>query len=224
MVSMNLIQRVQRYYEINSLKKIQRKFKYFSMIPSGHYVENLLLCSKYKGKKGVYVECGVWKGGMTAGMASMLGNDFEYHLFDSFEGLPPAKDIDGKTAIEWQKDTSAANFYDNCRADEKDAEEAMKLAGAKKFFLHKGWFDETLPKFQTESIDILRIDGDWYDSVMTCLKNLFPKVKEGGIIILDDYYTWDGCTKAVHDYLSEIKSASKIHMYNNSVAYIEKRK
>jgi O-methyltransferase len=219
-----IIKKLQRYYQINSLKKIQQKFKGFSMVPSGHYVENLLLCSRFIDKKGVYVECGVWKGGMTAGMASLLGNGFEYHLFDSFEGLPPAQSIDGASAIEWQNNTSSGAFYDNCKADKEDAAKAMKLSGAENFFLHKGWFDETLPQFKIESIDILRIDGDWYDSVMTCLKNLFPKVKEGGIIIIDDYYTWDGCTKAVHDYLSETQSSSKIFMYNNSIAYIEKRK
>jgi O-methyltransferase len=29
-----------------------------------------------------------------------------------------------------------------------------------------------------------------------------PQVSEGRTVIIDDYYAWDGCTRAVHDYLS----------------------
>jgi O-methyltransferase len=34
------------------------------------------------------------------------------------------------------------------------------------------------------------------------LTELVPFVSAGGLVILDDYWTWDGCTRAVHDYLS----------------------
>ena len=57
---------------------------------------------------------------------------------------------------------------------------------------------------------------------MTCLEALFPLVTQGGLVIIDDYYTWDGCAKAVHDYLSSIKSACRIRQFMNDVAYITK--
>ena len=37
---------------------------------------------------------------------------------------------------------------------------------------------------------------------MVCLEHLAPLVAEEGVIIVDDYYAWDGCARAVHDYLS----------------------
>jgi len=58
---------------------------------------------------------------------------------------------------------------------------------------------------------------------MICLKHFYPKVATGGVIIIDDYPTWDGCSRAVHDYLSEIKSQSRISRgVKYGVAYIIK--
>jgi O-methyltransferase len=87
----------------------------------------------------------------------------------------------------------------------------------------QGWFDQTVPIFNdSNEISLLRLDGDWYDSTMVCLVHLFPKVVKGGIIILDDYYTWDGCSRAVHDYLSDIKTSSRIFTSEKGVCYIVK--
>ena len=70
------------------------KFRDYTMIPQGTYCENLILMDKVEGLPGVIVECGTWKGGMIAGIVAILGDEKEYLLFDSFEGLPPAKEID----------------------------------------------------------------------------------------------------------------------------------
>lgn len=102
------------------------------------------------------------------------------------------------------------------------AEEAMRMAGQNKFHLIKGWFSETLPFFKPDlPIAILRLDGDWYDSTMDCLNNLFPLVKEGGIVIMDDYYVWDGCSRAVHDYFSKTNLPLKIRSFNNVCYFIK---
>ena len=145
------------------------------------------------------------------------------HLFDSFEGLPPAKEIDGVAALTWQHDTQSDNYHSNCSADESFVIEAMRLASHPHYRLYKGWFEDTLSGYPKHSIGILRLDGDWYDSTLACLKALFPLVENGGIIILDDYYTWDGCARAVHDYLSQVKSTSRIYQWNDQVPYIQKR-
>ena len=74
------------------------------MLHEGKYVNNLELCFEYKRIPGCVVECGVWRGGMSAGMAEVLGVERNYFLFDSFEGLPPAReDLDGTAAVAWQR-------------------------------------------------------------------------------------------------------------------------
>ncbi|MBL7870856.1 MAG: class I SAM-dependent methyltransferase [Cyclobacteriaceae bacterium] len=198
------------------------KYKDFTMIPKELFISNLELASRFLKVKGDIIECGVWRGGMVAGISELAGSKKRVHLFDSFEGLPPAQEIDGDAALKWQKDTNSDNYYDNCTADESFTIEAMKKASNKNYRIYKGWFNDTLDLYEGNPISILRLDGDWYESIKTCLDKLFPFVVEGGLIILDDYHTWDGCTKAVHDYLSEIKSSSRICQWNNQVAYIVK--
>ena len=206
----------------SDLKRIFNKYREFTMIPEDIFINNLLLVENYISQKGCVVECGVWRGGMISAISEILGNDREYFLFDSFEGLPMAKEIDGKAALEWQSDKESPFYFDNCKAEMSYAEKAMKMAGKENYHLIKGWFSETLPMFKTDSeIAVLRLDSDWYDSTMDCLNNLFPYVKDGGLVIIDDYYVWDGCSRAVHDYLSKYSLSSKIRSFNN-ICYLIK--
>jgi len=198
-----------------------RKYHDFTMVPEGLFRANLKLVNDFRHIPGCVVECGVWRGGMIAGIADMW-QERSYYLFDSFEGLPEAREIDGARAIAWQANKDGKTYYDNCTADISYAERAMKMSGARHEII-KGWFDKTIPATQFESdIAVLRLDGDWYDSIHICMVNLFPRVAKGGLIILDDYYTWDGCSRAVHDYLSEVKSTAKIYRTNEGVPYIVK--
>jgi O-methyltransferase len=211
------IRKVSEHHHMH--KAIFKKYVAFTMIPEAIFLKNLELVLKFSKAKGVVVECGVWRGGMSAGISEIIPNK-TFHLFDSFEGLPDVKAIDGLNAKAWQDDKDSPNYFNNCKAEMEEAQKAMDMAKAS-YELHKGWFVDTLPDFN-EEIAILRLDGDWYDSTMECLKNLFPLVTKNGLIIIDDYTVWDGCSRAVHDYLSENKLASKIKQFDNTVAYIIK--
>lgn len=192
------------------------------MIPASAYVSNLVLVKEVAQVPGAVVECGTWKGGMIAGIAKMLGKEREYFLFDSFEGLPPVQPIDGSAARQWQSNTDDPGYHDNCTASEADAFAAMAIAAVPRVRIAKGWFENTLPvaEFPT-GIAILRMDADWYSSTMQVLESLFPAVNVGGLILIDDYYTWEGCSKAVHDYLSKNQRPEKIRNLGG-VCYISK--
>ena len=125
---------------------------------------------------------------MIAGFADVLGPDREYFLFDSFEGLPPAREMDGPAALRWQANKQSPGYHDNCKAAADDARTAMRLSAAAHFSLLKGWFGKTIPSFSPpEPIAVLRLDADWYESTLTCLKYLYPHVAPGGVVIIDDY-------------------------------------
>lgn len=209
---------------LNTLRFLHPRFRYrsYTMVGGRRYLANLHLVHAHRHIRGAVVECGVWRGGMIAGIAHCLGPDRSYLLFDSFEGLPDAKPIDGASASAYQEDESAPEYHDNCSADSSHAREAMALAGVRDPRLIEGWFDKTLPAFDwNEPIAILRLDGDWYDSTMCCLEQLYSHVAPGGLIILDDYYYWEGCAKALHDFLSRTGSAARIREFNK-VAYLVK--
>jgi O-methyltransferase len=203
--------------------RIYRKYAGHTMIFRDHYLDNLRLAERAAALAGDVAECGVWRGGMIAGIAEVMGSGRKYYLFDSFEGLPEAGEIDGDAARRWQADKDSPAYFDNCKAEIGFATEAMNMAGVQ-FECIKGWFEDTIPTFDAAaSISLLRLDGDWYESTKICLEHLFPKVVEGGLVLIDDYHTWSGCSRAVHDYLSETKSPSRISQSPNGVAYIEKR-
>jgi O-methyltransferase len=193
------------------------------MVPEPTYVANLEIVNWARNTKGAVVECGTWKGGMIAGIAACLGPDRDYFLFDSFEGLPKAKNVDGESAMEWQQNTKGPYYYDNCTASEGHAREAMNRAGISHAHLIKGWFRDTLPgRHFPNGIAILRMDGDWYESTMQILDNLFGFVNKNGLVIVDDYYVWDGCSKAVHDFLSRRQLPERIESHR-AVCFIKRR-
>lgn len=193
------------------------------MVPRQLFIQNLLLVKRYKGVKGDVVECGTWKGGCIAAIAQVLGQSRDYYLYDSFEGLPPAQEIDGEGARKWQNDITSKLYFDNCTASASDAEEAMKKSQVSNFTITKGWFEDSLANYKSKKgIAVLRLDADWYDSTITILNTLFDQVNVGGLILIDDYLTWDGCSKAIHDYLSKNNRNEKI-MSKNGVSYIIKK-
>jgi len=189
------------------------------------YLMNLALADNFKRIQGAVVECGVWRGGMIAGLAQLCGKDREYFLFDSFEGLPQAQPIDGDAMNRWQEDTGSPHYYDNCKTDEAYAKKAMSLSGARDVRVVKGWFKDVLPHFPKDrTIAILRLDGDLYESTLECLNNLYSSVAKNGLIIIDDYYVWEGCSRAVHHFLAQRELTDKVRMYNDTVCYIVKEK
>jgi O-methyltransferase len=205
-----------------AFEALRRKFQDYTMVQVPTFVRNLELCNAYRDVEGDFVECGTWRGGMCAAIAEVLGPERKVHLFDSFEGLPQAQGIDGPAALEWQQNKNGTYYYDNCCAEERFVHEAMRLANRSKYAVYKGWFDQTLSTYPGNPIAILRLDGDWYKSILVCLEHLFPHVVPGGLIILDDYKAWDGCARAVHDYLSRSKSPSRIREFRDSVSYLVK--
>jgi O-methyltransferase len=198
----HLTKRVMRFAaDEGHLRGIARKYRHWTMIPARPYVSNLRLAAGVKDVPGAVVECGTWRGGMIAGIADVLGPTRRYYLFDSFEGLPPAQEVDGKDAIKWQANTSSPDYRNNCSASEQEARDAMSRSAARDVRIVKGWFNTTLPQMDSsEKIALLRMDADWYDSTKCILDNLADRVVPGGLIVVDDYYSWEGCTRAVNEY------------------------
>ncbi len=213
---------IKKWLNRRRLKRIHHEFREYTMTPGWLYVDTLEVAERAKSLHGCVVECGVWRGGMIAGLARLLGRDRRYYLFDSFEGLPPARAIDGEKAIQWQNNPQGRDYNDNCAAPIDYARKAMELSGASSYQLVQGWFDKTLPTFDPgEPIAVLRLDGDWYESTLTCLNLLFDRMAPGGLVLIDDYYVWDGCSRAIHDFLSQRKAVERIKTVGKLI-YIEK--
>jgi hypothetical protein len=165
-----------------------------------------------RGIPGDFIECGVAQGGCSALMATVAGTDPQGRrmwLFDSFQGLPDPTDKDFDQRKELTGEHIRPLVRGSCLGT-KDQVEALLFS---KFGLDRdsvclveGWFQDTLPIYKDRigQIALLRIDGDWYESTLCCLENLYGLVSPGGWIIIDDYGVCFGCKKAVHEFLDSI--------------------
>src|SRR5712664_621658 len=205
--------------EYRALKPTLEKVRLLSMVPEpalsglAQQLQDVLR----EGIQGDFVECGVWRGGASFLMADLLRRAGVKHrkvwLCDSFEGLPPPEPIDGPLALRYAQSPNSPWYLDNCSASLEEVQasaKALGLAGYVEFV--KGWFNESLPiaRDRIGPIALLRIDADWHASVRACLDNLYDQVTDGGSIILDDYYIYDGCAVAVHEFLGERRLSHRI--------------
>lgn len=170
---------------------------------------------------GDLIETGVWRGGATILMRAVLKlhcvSDRTVFVADSFQGLPPPTDA----ADGWDLtgDAGLAVSVDQVR---RNFERFGLLDDQVKFLV--GWFADTLPKAPIERLSILRLDGDLYSSTMDALLALYPKVSDGGYVIVDDYGSWPACKRAVDEYIATHRIAADIKTVDSTGVYWRVRK
>ena len=145
------------------------------------------------GIEGDFVECGAYKGGSAAVLATALIPEQHLWLYDSFEGMPPVSEVDGENAKEW---------VGKCVASEADAIQVLTAVGLSntQYTIRKGWFNQTFKKPLPRRVALLHCDADWYNSVLIVLETFYPLIPKGGCVILDDFGYWEGCREAFYDF------------------------
>ena len=180
------------------------------------------------GRIGDFAEFGTWMGG--ASFAMLLAQRRLYGkivrpvwMFDSFQGLPIPDERDGPMAVKYRRETDAPSYRENCTAPLDKVMAAIHDFdfAADEAIVVPGWFNESVPRHEAElarrGIAVLRVDCDFYEPVSYVLRQLTPLMPDEGVIILDDYYAWDGCARATHDFLSQnnlswrIRSMDRLH-------------
>lgn len=170
-----------------------------------------------KGVDGDFVECGVAAGNNFGAMVLAAKNPGPRRLermrhcwgFDSFEGIPWKSDKDDQQpgfseppkTMEGKSSGVSAHTIENVRADLK------KWECGYGYDLIKGWFNDTLPKAEVEKISVLRLDGDLYESTLTSLVYMFPKLSVGGHLIIDDW-SLAGCRIAIDEFFQMVGGLS----------------
>jgi len=166
------------------------------------YVTNL--------ENGKMVECGVARGGCIA-LCHVANPDLQIIGLDSWQPMPDITEQDDPKRCKPWVGTSIGGKIE----DVKTSYELLE-ASDKNLTLLKGWFDQTIPDNigLFDDLDILRIDSDFYESVIFCLRQLYPKLKSGGLIILDDWaFNNKGVKAAFDEYSEEIGETFKIHVH-----------
>lgn len=155
--------------------------------------------------EGDIVECGVWRGGNM--IAAMLAAERPrtFWLFDTFAGMTEPGEHDwrrGRHATESAayRKAGAAGW---CRSELSEVQtnvEQYKRPDQEVLYV-KGPVEQTLLYSRLpDKITLLRLDTDFYASTRAELEVLWPRVVPGGILIVDDYGSWDGCRRACDEY------------------------
>jgi O-methyltransferase len=160
---------------------------------------------------GDIVECGVWRGGSMHAVARVLDaagdHSRDLYLFDTFDGMtePTEKDLrtgDG-TAAKTLMDQSTKEAGIWAYASLEDVQQGFATVPypAEKVHYIQGKVEDTVPEQAPESISLLRLDTDWYESTKHELEHLYPRLVSGGVLIIDDYGSWQGSTQATDEFL-----------------------
>jgi len=158
---------------------------------------------------GDFVECGVWRGG-SALVAALtmreLGDVRGLYLYDTFDGMtaPTELDVDleGGRAADYIDQYGDEGHW--CYADEREVRELFESRGfGDKVRIIRGDVLQTLQDVRPQSISVLRLDTDWYESTKLELEILYPLMSPAGVLIVDDYGHWEGSRAAVEEYFSD---------------------
>jgi O-methyltransferase len=168
---------------------------------------------------GAFAECGVWRGGSVLAMILTLQElgapPRDIHLYDTFEGMTEPTELDTSAV-----DRPALEIWNEARADGKRAwpemfgpevfdehsvRDTLLATGYPEERIHivKGRVEDTLPAQAPDALALLRLDTDWYESTRHELHELYPRLADGGVLIIDDYGHWEGARRAVDEYFAE---------------------
>ena len=167
---------------------------------------------------GDVVECGVFKGisltrFLTFREVLENNNSRKIYGFDVFGKFPKPKNQGDKSFLKrWEKNAG----------DGIDVQELNNILLEKKFLnfeLVKGDVKKTIPNLIKQQphlkISLLHLDMDIYEPTKLVLNKLFSYVVKGGIILIDDYNSVFGATKATDEFLNLNKNLEikKLNFY-----------
>lgn len=168
---------------------------------------------------GAIVECGVWRGGSIMAAAKTLLDlgvtDRDLYLFDTFEGMtPPTEhdvDLNGNPATAFFNDTDhtapdgGLGFSLVVPSSLEEVRASVTSTGypMEHVFFVVGKVEDTIPASAPADIALLRLDTDWYTSTRHELEYLYPRIRSGGVLIIDDYGHWRGSRQAVDEYVAQ---------------------
>ncbi|MGH7767495.1 MAG: TylF/MycF/NovP-related O-methyltransferase [Candidatus Binatia bacterium] len=180
------------------------------------------------GTGGILIEAGCAWGGSAIVIAAAKSEKRLFYVFDVFGMIPPPSEQDGidvrRRYREIKNGKSAGigggkyygyeeNLFD--KVTENFRRHGVPV-GTKNIHLVRGLFQDTL--HIDEPVALAHIDGDWYESVRTCLERIEPHLVPGGALVVDDYDAWSGCRKAVDEYFAgkkdryEFVRKSRLHV------------
>ena len=94
---------------------------------------------------------------------------------------------------------------------------AFARPGSTNITLVPGFVEDTLPKFESGPIALLRLDTDFYNSTKVEFDILYDRLVPGGVLIVDDYGLFDGSRTATDEFLAGLDNAPLLNRIDKGV-------
>ena len=147
-------------------------------------------------REAAVAELGVFRG-KTASCINRKFPDRKLYLFDTFEGFD-ARDVAAETA----KNYTPEEFAYEGRFSNTSVQTVLNaMKYPENCIICKGYFPDTIPKEDIRYL-FVSIDCDLYNPVFEGLMYFYPRLEQGGYIIVHDYNNnkrWLGVKKAVEE-------------------------
>ena len=187
----------------------------------------LVLDVERRGLPGAVVEAGTARGGSAIVMAAAKTPERPMQVYDVFGMIPPPTDEDGADVHERYDKIVAGEsrgvgtevyygYRDNLYDEVTDSFARLGVPVAEHgVVLVQGLFQDTV--HPDGPVALAHLDGDWYESTLTCLERIAPALVPGGRIVLDDYWAWSGCRRADDEYFADrpgsvVERRAKVHV------------
>jgi Macrocin-O-methyltransferase (TylF) len=166
-----------------------------------------------RSRKGILIEAGCALGGSAIVITAAKSKTRPLYVYDVFGMIPEPSAKDGEDVHQrygvikrGQSDGIGGHKYYGYEENLfNTVTENFRRHGvpveANRVHLVKGLFQDTLRI--EEPVALAHLDGDWYESVMTCLRRIEPHLVREGVLIIDDYEQWSGCREAVDEYFRD---------------------
>lgn len=163
---------------------------------------------------GDFVEFGVALGGSAILASRRLSGSRRFLGFDVFGMIPPPGSSDGDDARRrydvitsgGSKGIGGDTYYgyvDDLLGRVRRSFDRFGIpADGERVCLVPGLFEETIPRHLALPVAFAHVDCDWYDPVKLCLAGLGRTLSPGGMLIVDDYSDYEGCHRAVDEFLA----------------------
>lgn len=151
-----------------------------------------------RGIEGSCAELGVYKGEFSK-YINRAFEDRKLYLFDTFEGFSE-RDVEYET----KNNISISNIGELCNPDIDLV--IKKMVNKNNCIVKKGYFpDTTIDMPKEEKFCFVSLDADLYNPMKGGLEYFYPRLSQGGYIMIHDYNAirFTGVKKAVYDYLKE---------------------
>ncbi len=168
---------------------------------------------------GIIIEAGVALGGSAIVITYTKKASRPIFLYDTFDMIPPPSPMDDYEAHERYHEIASGqakglkgdlyygyqpDLYNKVRSQFLHFQLSIE---ERQIHMVKGLFQDTLNV--QKPVALAHLDCDWYESVMTCLKRIEPNLVLGGTMVINDYFDWSGCKRAVDEYFENKKSQYK---------------